>query len=67
MKLEGKSVLITGAASGIGMAASLLFVEEGAKLTLVDLNESGDETAKQARERGAEAVFLKADVSKAED
>lgn len=67
MKLEGKSVLITGAASGIGMAASLLFAEEGAKLTLADLNESGDETAKQARERGAEAVFLKADVSKAKD
>jgi NAD(P)-dependent dehydrogenase (short-subunit alcohol dehydrogenase family) len=67
MKLEGKSVVITGAASGIGAAASLLFAEEGAKLTLVDLNESGEGMARQARERGAEATFFKADVSKSVD
>ncbi|MDP2899488.1 MAG: SDR family NAD(P)-dependent oxidoreductase [Candidatus Bathyarchaeota archaeon] len=67
MKLEGKSVLITGAASGIGKAAALLFVEEGARLTLVDVNEAGEETARQAHEKGAEATFLKADVSKSGD
>ncbi|MCX6649330.1 MAG: glucose 1-dehydrogenase [Candidatus Bathyarchaeota archaeon] len=67
MKLDGKSVLITGAASGIGKAASLLFAEEGARLTLIDINEGVEETAKHARERGAEAVALKADVSKSKD
>ena len=67
MKLDGKSVLITGAASGIGKAASLLFAEEGARLTLIDIKEGVEETAKHARERGAEAVALKADASKFRD
>ena len=35
-RLEGKSVIITGAGSGIGRAASLLFTKEGAKLIAVD-------------------------------
>jgi NAD(P)-dependent dehydrogenase (short-subunit alcohol dehydrogenase family) len=60
-------VLITGAASGIGRAASLLFAEEGAKLTLVDVNASGKEVARQAHGIGTEATFLKADVSKSKD
>lgn len=67
MKLKGKSVLITGVASGIGRAASLLFAEEGARLTLVDLNEASEETVKLARERGAEATFIRVDVSKSRD
>ena len=67
MKLEGKSVLITGAASGIGKAASLLFAEEGANLTLLDIEGEVENTAKQAREKGGDAVSIKADVSKLED
>ncbi len=35
-RLEGKSVIITGAGSGIGRAASLLFTKEGARLIAVD-------------------------------
>ena len=35
-RLEGKSVVITGAGSGIGRAASVLFSREGAKLIIVD-------------------------------
>ena len=35
-RLEGKSVIITGAGSGIGRAASLLFAKEGAKLVIAD-------------------------------
>ena len=34
MKLGGKSVIITGASTGIGAAAALLFADEGARLTL---------------------------------
>ncbi|MEO8318345.1 MAG: SDR family NAD(P)-dependent oxidoreductase, partial [Bradyrhizobium sp.] len=45
-RLEGKSVIITGAGSGIGRAASVLFAREGAKLIIVDRAEGVNETAK---------------------
>ena len=38
-RLEGKVAIITGAASGIGRAATLLFAQEGAKLALAEVNE----------------------------
>lgn len=41
LNLEGKNVLITGAASGIGRAAAVLFAEEGSNLALVDIAEGG--------------------------
>ncbi|MEM8695982.1 MAG: SDR family NAD(P)-dependent oxidoreductase [Pseudomonadota bacterium] len=48
MLFEGKKVLVTGAASGIGRATALLFAEEGAELTIGDINEEGlAETAGQ--------------------
>ena len=52
-RLEGKSVIITGAGSGIGRAASLLFTKEGAKLIAVDRSESvqGDREAGQRGRR----------------
>jgi NAD(P)-dependent dehydrogenase (short-subunit alcohol dehydrogenase family) len=67
MKLEGKSVLITGAVSGIGNAASLLFAEEGANLTLVDIDEKVEYTVKQVCEKGGDAVSIKADISQSRD
>lgn len=63
--LEGKVALITGAGSGIGRATSRIFAREGAKLVLADLVEEGGEaTLKLVQDLGAEAVFLKTDVSK---
>jgi NAD(P)-dependent dehydrogenase (short-subunit alcohol dehydrogenase family) len=67
VKLEGKSVIITGASSGIGKAASLLFAGEGARLTLLSRGEKGEDVAKQARAMGTEVQYVKADVSKAGD
>ena len=43
-RLEGKSVIITGAGSGIGRAASLMFTKEGARLIAVDRTDGVKET-----------------------
>ena len=46
-RLEGKSVIITGAGSGIGRAASLLFTKEGARLIAIDRTDGVKETVAQ--------------------
>jgi NAD(P)-dependent dehydrogenase (short-subunit alcohol dehydrogenase family) len=67
-QFEGKSVIITGAASGIGKAAAYRFADEGAKVCVADLNVAGAETVAQAlRDKGAEAFAIKIDVSTRED
>jgi len=66
--LENKVAIVTGAGSGIGKAISLLFAAEGAKVVVSDINEQhGNETVSAIQEKGGEAVFIKADTSKAED
>lgn len=68
MILKGKVAIITGAASGIGESTALLFANEGAHLVLTDINEEkGNDLVERIKTKGAEAIFLKADVSKAED
>src|SRR5882757_10968834 len=54
-RLEGKSVIITGAGSGIGRAASLLFAKEGAKLIIVDRSDGVMETARLVSDAGGAA------------
>jgi len=61
-RLEGKSVIITGAGSGIGRAASLLFTKEGAKLIAVDRAEGVKETVEQVRKAGGTAEAVMADA-----
>jgi 2,5-dichloro-2,5-cyclohexadiene-1,4-diol dehydrogenase 1 len=61
--LDGKVVIITGAASGIGEAAAQDFSEGGARLVLADLDQdAGEEVARRIRERGSEAHFVSTDV-----
>ena len=68
MRLKGKAALITGAGSGIGRASALLFAREGAKVAVVDIvQEGGQETVNMIKEGGGEAIFVKADVTKAVD
>jgi len=68
MRLQDKVALITGASSGIGREAALLFAAEGAKVVVVDVNDKeGKKTVKLIQEAGGEAAYTHADVSKAED
>ena len=60
-RFEGKVVLITGAASGIGAATARRFAREGAQLVLGDINEDG--LAVVAKEVGGNAVARRTDVS----
>ena len=66
-RLEGKSVIITGAGSGIGRAASLLFTKEGAKLIAVDRTEGVKETVDQVRKAGGTAEAVMADAGSEKD
>src|ERR1700753_3915692 len=66
-RLEGKSVIITGAASGIGRAASLLFSKEGARLIAVDRSESVKETARLVVEAGGTIEAALADSGSEKD
>src|SRR2546430_9040274 len=45
MRLEGKTALVPGAASGLGLAIARAFAQEGAKVCLADVNAKGVETA----------------------
>ena len=66
--LKGKVALVTGAGSGIGRVTSKLFADEGARLILVDMDETAGETVrKEISSSGGEAVFCRADASKRED
>lgn len=66
--LKDKVGIITGCGGGIGRAVSLKLAEEGVKLVLVDFNqEIGEETLRQVKEKGAVAIFVRADVTKSED
>jgi NAD(P)-dependent dehydrogenase (short-subunit alcohol dehydrogenase family) len=66
-RLEGKSVVITGAGSGIGRAASLLFTREGAKLIAVDRTDGVKETVDQIRKAGGTAEAVMADAGSEKD
>jgi NAD(P)-dependent dehydrogenase (short-subunit alcohol dehydrogenase family) len=67
-QLEGKVAAITGAASGMGAAAALLFSREGAHVVLADLNAPGGEAAAQrASEAGQRCVFQRTDVASEAD
>lgn len=68
MRLKDRVAIITGAGSGMGRASAIMFAKEGARIVAADLNEeTGQETVKQIKDNGGEAVFVKVDVSNEDD
>lgn len=67
-RFERKVVLVTGASSGIGRAAALLFASEGAHVVAVARRiEEGEYTVQQIWDSGGTGIFIQADISKAAD
>ena len=63
-RLEGKTAIVTGAAKGLGEATARLFVREGARVVLTDIDSANGQ--KIAGELGESAIFVKHDVRSAE-
>ena len=60
-------MIVTGASSGIGRAAAVLFAQNGAKVVIADIDERGGlETLQKIQNRG-NAIFVKTDVSRSND
>ena len=63
-KLSGKVAIVTGGASGIGLATVKAFVEKGAKVVIADFNEKGGRSVeKELLEKGADVFFEQVNVA----
>lgn len=68
MLLAGKSIVVTGAGSGVGRAASRIFAGHGGRLVCVDIDAAwAAETARLVTEAGGQAIAMRCDVRDAAD
>ena len=67
MDLTGKVAIITGGASGIGLATAKAFLDKGGKVVIADYNEEGGKQAEKKLKQGdAEVAFVYVDVASEE-
>ena len=66
-RFAGKSIIVTGAGSGIGRAAARLFAGEGGRVIAADLTEGADETARIITDAGGVAEAIPIDAGSEED
>lgn len=64
LRYDGKTVLVTGAAKGIGAAIAEQFLLSGANVVIADVDEQGEDVAAAWRREGLPAQFVRCDVSK---
>ena len=60
MQINNSRAIVSGGASGLGLATAEKIIELGGKVALIDINESGETSAKKL---GENAIFFKADIS----
>ncbi|MDR6789930.1 NAD(P)-dependent dehydrogenase (short-subunit alcohol dehydrogenase family) [Sphingomonas sp. BE138] len=67
MRFAGKSIVVTGAGSGIGRAAAALFAAEGGQVIVADLTEQAEATARDIVAAGGTAVAIRMDAGNEDD
>lgn len=64
MRFEGKVAVVTGAASGIGLATAVAFGHEGASVVIVDIDEKlGQQAAAESKRNGVEVISYSTDIA----
>jgi len=66
--LENKVAIVTAAGRNIGKSIALALAKEGAKITVVDVNETdGNNVVNEIKELGSDAIFINCDISKSDE
>jgi NAD(P)-dependent dehydrogenase (short-subunit alcohol dehydrogenase family) len=65
-RMSQKVALVTGGGSGIGRATALLLAREGSSVVVADVSDEGEDAAAEIRRAGGQALFMRVDVSKAD-